>query len=109
MTPLLATSGLLLQQSRAVASPCATAQRQCSGVQPKLQLTCAICVLYVWLAGYVGSVTSVTTEVANDQGLTNSCLNVSVGLIPSWHPADTLHDQGCLCRELLVHRRPEDI
>lgn len=28
--------------------------------------------------GYVGKVTRVTTEAANDQGLTNSCLNVSV-------------------------------
>jgi hypothetical protein len=32
-------------------------------------------------SGYVGSITSVTTEVANDQGLTNSCLNVSVSLL----------------------------
>lgn len=28
-------------------------------------------------SGYVGKVTRVTTEAANDQGLTNSCLNVS--------------------------------
>lgn len=30
--------------------------------------------------GYVGQVTRVTTEAANDQGLTNSCLNVSSGV-----------------------------
>lgn len=41
----------------------------------------ATCVLHVCPAGYVGSVTSVTTEVANDQGLTNSCLNVRVSLL----------------------------
>jgi hypothetical protein len=35
--------------------------------------------------GYVGEVTRVTTEAANDQGLTNSCLNVSsVDSLVAW-------------------------
>jgi hypothetical protein len=55
-----------------------------ASLPPILPLLCCCCAwwferlcVYTY-AGYVGHITRVTTESCNDQGLTTSCLNVSV-------------------------------